>query len=349
MTMKVTSPTVHQPAAPTDLPPRVRGLILLRDQGLLALWLVLVLAFSFWAAPHFFTVSTGLSVLNSASLTAIFSAGLGVGVMTGVLDLSIPGTAALAGVITGLALEHGLPVGLAIVAGIVVGAVVGALNGLIAIRGLDPLIVTIGMLAVTSGLALVFAGGYDIAGLEQLTFIGTQQYLGIPAPVIVTVVLFAVLTVFLRYTRGGMRLLAVGGNAEGARRAGIATDRYRVIGFTISGLCAAVGGIVSAAYVNTASPTASVGTIFDALTAVALAGVSFGGGRGSLPRVLLGAIVLATISAGLLLANVQTYWSSVATGVLLIGGLALNRWTTRTASQLLVTSHSSAAEGARQR
>lgn len=335
--MTDTIPSVHHAATSTALPPKVRALILLRDQGLLVLWIVLVIVFSFWAAPYFFTVDTGLSVLNSAALTAIFAAGIGAAIMTGALDLSVPGTAALCGVLTGLALRNGEAVWLAILVGIAVGAVVGAVNGLIAIRGLDPLIVTIAMLAATSGLALLCAGGFNISGLDQLTFLGTRKYVGVPAPVIVTALLYLVLTVYLRCTRGGLRLLAVGGNAEGARRVGIAVDRYRVLGFVISGLCAALGGIVAAAYVNTATPTASVSTIFNALTAVALAGVPFSGGRGSLPRVLLGAVVLATMSAGLLLADVQTYWSSIVTGCLLIGGLALNMWTTGATSRLLVT------------
>lgn len=337
MTATMHGSSVHQSASSTALPPRVRALVLLRDQGLTALWLILIAMFAVWGSPYFFTVSTGVSILNSAAITAIFAAGLGVGVMTGVLDISVPGTAALAAVLMGKMLAGGSSIAIALLVAIVTGLVVGALNGVITIRGLDPLITTIGSLAITSGLALVVAGGYDISGLTQLEFLGTRHYLGLPGPVWITVVLYAVLTVFLRSTRGGLRLLAVGGNAEGARRVGIAIDLYRVLGFAISGLCAAVGGIVSAAYIQIASPSASVGTIFTALTAVALAGVPFTGGRGSLPRVLLGAAVLGTISAGLLIANVQTYWSSVVTGVLLIGGLALNRWTTLTASRLLVS------------
>jgi ribose transport system permease protein len=336
VTIKV--PDVHHEASTQRLPGRVRTLVLVRDQGLLVLLVLLVALFSVWASPYFFTVSTGISILGAAAITAIFAAGLGVGVMTGVLDLSVPGTAVLAGVIMAKLIKNGVPVGVAILAGLVVGLVVGVVNGLIAIKGLDPLIVTIAMLAITSGLALIVAGGYDIGGLTQLEFLGTHYYLGIPAPVWVTLALFGILIVFLRYTRGGHRILAVGGNAEAARRVGIRISLYRVLGFAICAVCAAIGGIVSAAYVQIGSPSASVSTIFSALTAVALAGVPFTGGRGSLARVLLGAIVLSTISTGLLLADVQTYWSSVATGTLLLGAVALNLWTTRTTMRLLLVS-----------
>ena len=311
----------------TRLPAQVRALVFVRDQGLLVLWLVLVLVFAIWGQPYFFSMQTGLSVLNAAAITAIIAAGIGVGVMTGALDLSVPGTAAVAGVVVALLLTSGVPVWPAILAGLAVGVAVGIVNGLVVVLGFDPLIVTIAMLAVLSGLALVIAGGYNVSGLTQLAFLGTQSYLGIPAPVYVTAALFTVLTVFLKMTRSGMRLLAVGGNAEAARRVGISVGRYKVLGFVICGFCAALGGIVNASYIATASPTASVSVIFTAITAVALAGVPFSGGRGSLPRVLLGAIVLATIGAGLLLADVETYWSSIIQGLLLIGGLALNRGT----------------------
>jgi ribose transport system permease protein len=321
----------------TRLPAKVRGLIFVRDQGLLVLWIAIVIAFSYLAAPHFFTLPTGVAMLNSASIASIYAAGLGVGVMTGVLDLSVPGTAALAGVVTALLLKAGAPVAVAVIAGLLTGVLVGAVNGLVVIRGFNPLIVTIAVLSVLNGMSLLLAGGYNISGLDALTFMGTQTYLGIPAPVYIAVALFIVLTVFLKTSRAGMRLLAVGGNAEAARRVGIPVSRYRVLGFSVSALCAALGGIVTSAYVTTAAPSASLGIVFDAMTAVALAGIPFIGGRGSLPRVALGAIVIATISTGLLLAKVQTYWSSIATGVLLIGGLALYKWTNSVTSRMLLT------------
>ena len=130
-------------------------------------------------------------------------------------------------------------------------------------------------------------------------------------------VVFVVGTIFLTRTRDGLRLMAVGANAEAVRRAGIASDRYVVLGFVISGLLAAVGGLVNTANVTEANPAASPAIIFTALTAVALAGVSLTGGRGSLPRVLVGALILATIANGLTIRGIQPYWATVATGALL--------------------------------
>ncbi len=308
-----------------DVPRAVSVLVFLRDRGIFILWALLIVVFAFWCAPYFFTVDNALLIGNAAAITALFAAGVGIGIMTGVLDLSLPGTAAIAACVCGWLLTHGQPTWLGLAAGLACGVVVGIVNGLIALRGFNPIIVTIGTLSVLSGLAAVVAGGYTFPGLTQLTFMGTDRYFGVPAPVYIVAVVFLVGTVFLTRTRDGIRLMAVGGNAEAVRRSGIHSPRYQVLGFVISGLLAALGGLVSTAVVTEASPEASPAIIFNALTAVALAGVALTGGRGSLPRVLVGALILATIANGLTIRGIQPYWATVCTGALLLGSLALER------------------------
>lgn len=323
--------TVTAPAAETtvptghDVPRAVSALLFVRDRGIFVLWGLIILAFSFWCAPYFATLDNALLIANAAALTAIFAAGVGFGVMTGVLDLSLPGTAAFASCLTGWLITNGQPVWVGLLAGLASGMVVGLANGLIVLRGFNPIIVTIGTLSALSGLAAVIAGGYTFPGLTGLTFMGTDRYLGVPAPVYIVALLFLVGTVFLTRTRDGIRLMAVGGNAEAVRRSGIHADRYKVLGFVISGLCAALGGLVTAAITTEATPEASPSIIFNALTAVALAGVALTGGRGSLPRVLVGALILATIANGLTIRGVQPYWATVTTGVLLLASLLLER------------------------
>ncbi|MFC4063456.1 ABC transporter permease [Actinoplanes subglobosus] len=316
---ETTVPTGH------DVPRMVSVLLFVRDRGIFVLWGLIILAFSFWCAPYFATIDNALLIANAAALTAIFAAGVAFGVMTGVLDLSLPGTAAFASCLAGWMITSGQPVWLSLIAGLASGVVVGLVNGLIALRGFNPIIVTIGTLSALSGLAAVIAGGYTFPGLTGLTFMGTDRYLGVPAPVYIVALLFLVGTVFLTRTRDGIRLMAVGGNAEAVRRSGIHADRYKVLGFVISGLCAALGGLVTAAITTEATPDASPSIIFNALTAVALAGVALTGGRGSLPRVLVGALILATIANGLTIRGVQPYWATVTTGVLLLASLLLER------------------------
>jgi ribose transport system permease protein len=314
----------------------VRGLIFVRDRGIFVLWLVLLLGFSLWARPFFASVDNAVLIANAAAITAIYAAGVAIGIMCGALDLSIPGTAAVAGCTCGWLMTHDKPVWLSLLAGLLVGAVAGLANGLISLKGFSPIIVTIGTLSVTTGLAAVIAGGYTLPGLTDLTFMGTRRYAGVPAPVWIVAGLFVVGTVFLTRTRDGIRMMAVGGNAEAVRRSGVHSDRYKVLGFVISGLCAALGGLVTAAVVTEANPAASPGIIFNALTAVALAGVALSGGRGSLPRVLVGALILATISNGLTIKGIQPYWGTVVTGLLLLGSLGLERWVSGAVSRRLV-------------
>jgi ribose transport system permease protein len=307
------------------MPRVVSLLVFLRDRGIFLLWGLLILVFSFWCAPYFATIDNALLIANAAAITALFAAGVGIGIMTGVLDLSLPGTAAIASCVCGWLLTHGQPTWLSLVAALACGVLVGMFNGLVSLRGFNPIIVTIGTLSVLSGLAAVVAGGYTFPGLTQLEFMGTHRYLGVPAPVYLVSAIFLIGTVFLTRTRDGIRLMAVGGNAEAVRRSGIHSPRYQVLGFVISGLLAAVGGLVNTAVVTEGNPAASPGIIFSALTAVALAGVALTGGRGSLPRVLVGALILATIANGLVIRGVPPYWATVSTGVLLLGSLAFER------------------------
>lgn len=328
-------------AVPTghEVPRVVSVLVFMRDRGIFVLWGLLIVVFAFWCAPYFFTLDNALLVANAAALTALFAAGVGIGIMTGVLDLSLPGTAAIASCVCGYLLTQGQPVWVGLLAGLVCGVLVGVVNGLITIRGFNPIIVTIGTLTVLSGLAAVVAGGYTFPGLTQLRFMGTDRYLGVPAPVYVVAAVFLISTVFLTRTRDGIRLMAVGGNAEAVRRAGIRSDRYKVVGFVISGLLASIGGLVSTAVVTEASPQASPSIIFNALTAVALAGVALTGGRGSMPRILVGALILATISNGLTIRGVQPYWATVCTGALLIGSLLFERVLQNAVSERLMSAN----------
>jgi ribose transport system permease protein len=314
----------------------IRLLIFARDRGIFVLWLVLLVGFALWCRPFFATVSNAILIANAAALTAVFAAGVAIGVMSGALDLSIPGTAAVAGCTCGWLLTHGQPVWLGIAAALAIGGLVGVVNGLITLRGFNPIIVTIGTLSALSGLAAVIAGGYTIPGLSGLTFMGTRRYGGIPAPVWIVAAVFLVGTVFLTRTLHGIRFMAVGGNPEAVRRAGLSSARYKVLGFAISGTCAALGGLITTALVTEASPDASPGIIFNALTAVALAGVALSGGRGSLPRVLVGALILATISNGLTIRGVQPYWGTIVTGLLLLASLGVERAVSLSVSRRLV-------------
>ena len=336
--MSAAGKTGEAHASPKDaLPFDVTLLVFLRDKGVFVLWVVLLIIFSIWNNPYFATIPNAMLILGAASLTAIFAAAIAVGLFAGALDLSLPGVAALAGCVTGLFLkEFGAPIYFAILAGMAVGPIVGWVNGRIVLTGLNPLVVTIGMLSITSGLAAIFVGGYAVSGIMELRFMGSARYFGVPSHVFIVAVVYGVLTVLLNYTRLGIRMRAVGGNAEAVRRAGLNSQKYQIYGFMFASTLAALGGIMTTAMVTQALPTANPSILFSALTAVFLAGVPLQGGRGSLPRVLIGALILATISNALTIAGVQPYWAVVTTGVLMIGALSFDKYLTDAISIRLV-------------
>lgn len=304
-------------------------LVFARSWGIIILFAVLFVAFSIWGAPIFGTFKNFSLILGAASISTVFAAAIAMGVFSGALDLSVPGVAAVSSVAMALMLKGGINVWLAILVALVIGAFFGLLNAVVTLRGVNPLAVTIGTLSVTSGLAAVFSGGPPVFGFTGLDFIGTAQYFGLPAPLMVVIIVYLIGTVFLTQTRGGTRFLAAGGNAEALRRSGVNANLYKILGFVFSGVLASVGGLVTTAYTTQASPQPATAALFTGLTAVALSGISLAGGRGSLPKVLVGSLVIAEISSALVIKNIQPYWSTVITGLLLIialtGELAIQK------------------------
>ena len=299
-------------------------LVFIRSWGITTLLILLWIFFSIWAAPVFGTLENFSLMLGSSSIAAIFAAAVAMGVYSGALDLSVPGTAAVSAIVMAMMIGAGMNQFLAIGVALVIGAVIGLMNGLIVQTGLNPLAVTIGTLSITTGLAAILTDGLPLfENMTQLEWLGTSIYFGIPSTFYVVAIIFVVGTIFLTKTRGGIRFMAAGGNPEALRRAGVNSNVYRLLGFTLSGLIAAIGGIVTAAYTSQATPAAPTSVLFDGLTAVALSGLALSGGRGSFPKVWIGSMVVAAIGSGLLIKGIQSFWTTSITGALLIGALAL--------------------------
>lgn len=331
---------------PPSLPPEIpivrkpdslTLLVLTKDWGIVVLLGLLVVIFSFWAGPIFATPTNFLLIVSASALPAIYAAAIALGVFSGALDLSVPGIAALSGIVMALLINGGVNLWLAMFAALVIGAVVGLVNGLIVRTGVNALAVTIGTLSATGGVAAILSGGLPVFGLNDLAFIGTDKYFGVSGPVIVVLIVYVIFTVFLTQTRGGTRYLAAGGNPEALRRVGVNADLFRVMGFVLSGLLSAVAGILTAAITNQASPSPAVGQLFTGLTAVALSGISLMGGRGSLPKVWVGALIIATINSALVIMNVQPYVTQVVTGVLLVLALLAQLFLGKAVSKQVVS------------
>lgn len=324
-------------------PDKLSLLVFTRNWGIVILFLALFAVFSAWGFPIFGTFDNFSLILGGAAISTIFAAAIAMGVFSGALDLSVPGVAAIGGVVMAKLMLSGVNLWIAMLAALAVGALFGLINAICTLRGLNPLAVTIGTLSVTSGLAAVITDGPPLFGFTGLEFLGSDLYFGLPAPIYVVAIVYVVGTIFLTQTRGGTRFLAAGGNAEALRRSGVNADLYKMVGFVLSGVLAAVGGIVTTAVTSQASSLAATGSLFTGLTAVALSGISLAGGRGSLPKVFVGSIVISEIASILAIKNIQPFWSTVITGFLLIGALAGELAIQRQVSKQVVSSGTAAA------
>jgi len=308
-------------------------LVVVRDLAIVGVLALSLIVFTIGHGPGFLSLRNLSNILDAAALVAIFAVGEAVVIMAGAIDLSIAAIAAASGVLAGRLLVEGLPSALVLLIALLFGALLGLVNGLLvtALR-LTPLVATLASLSVFSGLAFILADGRQIFGVVEFGWLGQQRlWNSITVPTVVMIVLVAAVAIFMSQTRWGLRLLAVGGNLEAARRSGIRVTAYTNGAFVFSGATSALAGCITLGFLTTAEPAAATTVIFQAITAVALGGVALSGGRGSILRVAIGAVVLSVIATGLLVMAVPPYYALVITGVLLVLAVLLEAGLTRVA------------------
>ncbi|MBF6043877.1 ABC transporter permease [Streptomyces sp. NRRL B-1677] len=264
----------------------------------------------------------GQNLLNvgvQASVTAILAFGVTFVIVSAGIDLSVGSVAALsATVVAWCATKEGLPVWLSVLLGLAVGAAAGLVSGaLVAYGRLPAFIATLAMLSVGRGLALVISGGSPIAFPSSLGGLGGTLGGWLPVPVLVLAAMGAVAALILARTYTGRAMFAIGGNEEAARLSGIDVRRRKLVIYALSGLFAAVAGIVLAARLTSAQPQAAVGYELDAIAAVVIGGASLSGGSGKASGTLIGALILAVLRNGLNLLSVSAFWQQVATGLVI--------------------------------
>ena len=289
--------------------------------GLLALCLIL------WAAtPYFLTVSNLLNVLEQTALNAIVAMGMTFVIISGGIDLSVGSVLAFAGIGLALALEHAVPAPAAIAIALAMGTGCGLLNGaLITIGRLPPFIATLGMMSVARGAALMLAEGRPISGFSDgFRAIATERVLAIPAPVLITIVIYAVAHFVLTRTVFGRVTYAIGGNEEAARLSGVPVRAYKTAVYGVAGLASAAAAVVLTARLNSAQPTAGTMYELDAIAATVIGGSSLLGGEGSLTGTLIGALIMGVLRNGLNLLNVSSFLQQIVIGVVIIGAVLVD-------------------------
>lgn len=292
--------------------------------GLVFSFLLLMIALSL-LSERFLTPANLMNVLRQATINGIVSVGMTIVILTGGIDLSVGSVLALSVTVGASLMKQGTPVGLAVASALGIGTLLGVINGLMITRAkIPPFIATLGMLTVARGLTLLYTQGQPITGLPAtFRWIGTGVVAGIPMPVILSLVVFALGWVFLSRTKYGAQIYLLGDNPTAARLAGVPVDRMTVLVYAISGFCAALAGLVLVARLDSAQPIIGQGYEFNAIAAVVVGGTSFSGGEGGLAGTLLGALLIETLNNGLNLLNVSPLWEQVVKGVVIALALLL--------------------------
>ncbi|HDQ5284347.1 TPA: ABC transporter permease [Raoultella ornithinolytica] len=312
-------------------PEKLRALPLkfnLRDAGTLIGLLIIIITFSF-LSPVFFTIPNLLNILQQSSINALIALGMTLVIISGGIDLSVGPTAALSAVLGATMMVAGVPVPLAILATLGIGAICGVFSGsLVAYAGLQPFIVTLGGLSLFRAVALIYTGGNPVFGIPtEFRSLINSEIFGIPTPIVIVAVIALVLWTVMNKTPLGEYILAVGGNEEAARVAGVPVKRTKVTVFVISGTLASLASLILIGRLGAAEPT--IGNLWelDAIAAAAIGGASLMGGKGSVVGTIIGAIILGALRNGLTLLNIQAFYQLLATGLIIIIAMLIDRAT----------------------
>jgi ribose transport system permease protein len=301
----------------------------LRFGGLLALWLIALVIFAV-CTPAFFSLANFTSILQFSTLLALVTLGQTLVILTGGggIDLSVGGIVSLSGLVIATLMKQGTPAVVAGVAGVLFGGVLGSINGLVITQlRLLPLIVTLGTYYAYNGLALALTGGAPISGLPaSFGVLGQNEILAIPLHTLVLVApIFIVLLFTLNQTPLGRWIYAVGSNEKAARLVGLPVDAIRLGVYTLSGVLAALAGLVADSWLLSARPNIGDNLELLSLTATLLGGTSIFGGAGGLAGSLAAVLFFTSLQAGLQMLNVNSIWQLGLVGVFLIGSVLLDR------------------------
>ena len=299
---------------------------LLHRFGLLFVILLVGLALSL-TTDTFLSVANLTNVAKQVSINGILAVGVTFVLLTAGVDLSLGSVVALSGVACATFAhpgEHSVFVPIAV--GLLTGAACGLINGALVTRGgVAPFIVTLGMMTIARGLALIVSGGRPVANLSNELTSLAGDFLGVPIPVLCFAGVAAAAWFFLSRFRLGRHIHAVGGNEHAARAAGVSVERVKLFAYGLCGLLTGLAGVVLAARITTGQPNAGQAYELDAIAAVVIGGTSLAGGVGTIAGTLLGVLLIGVINNGLDLMGVSSYYQAVIKGVIIVGAVWLDR------------------------
>jgi rhamnose transport system permease protein len=302
----------------------------IRELGIVVA-LLLLIAVTAALEPRFVESDSLRNLALNASIFAILAAGQTLVIITRNVDLSVGSVLGLSAFFAGdlLSGHEGRSLIVVFLLGIALGAGCGLLNGVLVTWGRVPaLVVTLGTLYIFRGLAFLWTDGRQVNAEtlpDSFLNLGSDSILGVPILVWFAVVVVLAVGQWLRDFRAGRELYAIGSNPEGARLAGVRSDRRVLAAFVLAGALAGLGGVLFTARFGTVDATAGNGYELTVITAAVVGGVAIFGGTGSVYGAALGALLLGTITSSLIVLRVQAFWQLAAIGALLLLAIAFDR------------------------
>jgi ribose transport system permease protein len=287
--------------------------------------LVLIVVFSIVNGEAFASVDNFRNITLDVAITLVLAVGITYVIITAGFDLSVGSVLVFSGVVAMKVMValggNGWPTALAgLAAALAAGGAWGMLNGaLVAYARLNPIIVTLGSLGAALGLSLVVADGQDLVDVpSSMIDLGNERILGVPPVALIALAFAAVAGIALSKTVFGRYTYAIGSSKEAAARAGVRVERHLVRVYVLSGAAAGLAGWLALARFSTTSISGHSLDALNAATAALLGGASLYGGVGTILGTVIGAFIPVTLANGLVIANVQSYWQQVVTGVVLV-------------------------------
>ena len=301
--------------------------------GLAVGWLVVFGFFALRAPETFPTLSNFETILRQTTIVAFAAIGMTFVIISGAIDLSVGSIVALVTVVIAWFLERQVPALGAAALGVSTGLLCGALNGLLVSRlKVSSFIVTLGGFLLFRGIAKGLADNQKIDApmtwlTDLLASLGSSEKWKVVPPGVWLVIIAAILAALaLSRTVVGRNVLAVGGNEEAARLAGIKVDKTRIYVFALSGMFVGIAGLMQFSRLTVGDPTVALGLELDVIAAVVIGGASLNGGEGSIAGSLLGALIMSTIRAGCSQIGLDNWVQEIVTGVIIVAAVALDRW-----------------------
>ena len=300
-----------------------------RELGLILFIIILALIVQSRNAA-FFTPRNMNNLFTEAAILGILSVGMMMVLLTGGIDLSVGAIVAFSGMVCAITIKNfpGIPPVFIVIQGAIIGALIGLVTGTLVARfSILPIIASLGMMYIVRGMAFVVSGGSWVSAHQMpdsFKDMSTNTFLGINNLVVIAIVIYIIFAVFIKFTRTGRYIYAVGSNREAANIIGLPSKRIVSLAYTLNGLLAGIGGVLWVSRFAGARPGTATGYEISVIAACVLGGIAVSGGRGNVLGLLLGVLLFGMLANALPLVHVSPFWQEAIRGFVILFAIIIN-------------------------